>query len=96
MEIPEFESNEPFEWEPPKEHGLNNSEHIIPNYYNSGTNLITLDYFSIIKDDIRNMRPLNIQQMEYITTQISDDKKNELFDIFNQCLTTINDVFNTL
>lgn len=84
------------DWKPPEEHGLNNNQYIIPVYYhNSRTNSITMDYYEMIKDDIRNMRTLNKHQLEYIKT-LYDDKKNELFDIFNSCIVTINNVLNTM
>jgi hypothetical protein len=54
-----------------------------------------MDYYAMIKDDIRNMRALNENKLEYIKN-ICDDKKNELFDIFNDCIVTINDVLNTM
>lgn len=98
LKIPEFKSNDDTlpVWKPPEEHGLNNSQYIIPVYYNnSRTNSITMDYYAMIKDDIRNMRTLNKHQLEYIKN-LCDDKKNELFDIFNDCIVTINDVLNTI
>jgi len=92
LDIPEIVIDEPNTWEPPKEHGLRNSIRIIPDYYNHPkTDYFNLDYFEIIKDDVRNMRILNIYQMKYIAT-LSSDEKNELFEIFNQCLHTINEV----
>jgi hypothetical protein len=92
--IPDNDNKNPV-WKPPEEHGLNNSQYIIPNYYhNSRTNSITMDY-AMIKDDIRNMRSLNENKLEYIKN-LCHDKKNELFDIFNDCIVTINDVLNTI
>ncbi len=98
LNIPEFipDDDDTFDWKPPEEHGLNNSQYIIPNYYyNSRTNSITMDYYTMIKDDIRNMRPLNDNQLEYVKN-LCDDKKNELFDIYNQCIDTINDLLHTM
>lgn len=92
LEIKEMENDEPTTWEPPKENGLRNSISIIPPYYNHPrTDYFNLDYFEIIKDDIRNMRILNNYQMEYMK-QLSHDEKNELFELFIKCLRTINDI----
>ena len=76
------------DYEPPKEHGLSNCNVIIPSYYNLHKNpskITQLDYFEIIKDDIRNYRALNEYQLKYIK-ELSHECKNELFDIFNQSL----------
>jgi hypothetical protein len=96
LEIPEMKHDELSTWEPPKENGLRNSISIIPGYYNHyqtdyQTDYFNLDYFEIIKDDIRNMRTLNKYQIDYIKN-LSSDQKNELIEIFNQCLYTINDL----
>jgi hypothetical protein len=48
---------------------LENSDVIIPSYYEihkHPSKIFNLDYFEIIKDDIRNYRELNKYQMEYI------------------------------
>lgn len=95
LDIPEMKYDDPNVWVPPKEYGLRNSIYIIPDYYNnSNTNYFNLNYFEIIKDDIRNMRVLNNYQMEYIK-QLSHNEKNELFELFNQCLVTVNDIVLT-
>jgi hypothetical protein len=74
LEISKIEKDESNTWEAPKEYGLRNSP-IIPCYYiNHRINLFDLDYFEMIKDDIRNMRILNTYQMKYIRN-LSDDKK---------------------
>jgi hypothetical protein len=92
LEIPEMKHDESYTWEPPKENGLRNSISIIPGYYNHPqTDYFNLDYFEIIKDDIRNMRTLNKYQIDYIKN-LSSDQKNELIEIFNHCLYTINDL----
>lgn len=73
-------------YEPPKEHGLTNSECIIPSYYKKNkNNILVVDYYEIIKDDIRNFRPLNKYQLEYIMN-LEDKYKNELINIFNNSL----------
>jgi len=82
------------EYEVPKEHGLLNSDIIIPSYYHLHTHpskIFNLDYFTIIKDDIRNFRVLNEYQLKYIK-ELSHEDKNELFDIFNNCIKTFNNI----
>jgi hypothetical protein len=92
LNIPEIKHDEPCRWEPPKENGLRNSISIIPGYYNHARiDYFNLNYFEIIKDDIRNMRTLNNYQMDYIK-QLSSHEKNELIEIFNQCLSAINEL----
>jgi hypothetical protein len=81
---------------PPEKPGLQNSRVIIPSYYKLHSNpqkMFTLDYYEIIKDDIRNMRELSDLQIEYIK-KLSHEDKNELFDIFNKCLKCINESFD--
>ena len=73
---------------PPDKHGLSNSDVIIPAYYNLHKNpskILDLDFFEIIKDDIKNLRPLNKYQLKYIK-EIKDEYKYELIEIFNECL----------
>jgi hypothetical protein len=50
-----------------------------------------MDYYDIIKDDIRNYRPLNKYQMEYILG-IQDEYKNELLILFNKCINAFTDL----
>ena len=86
--------NEDFSWEPPSTHGLQNCDYIIPPYYKYHTNIkkiFDIDYFDIIKDDIRNFRKLNKYQLKYIK-ELSHEYKDELFDIYNECIHTINDI----
>ena len=92
LDVPPLKYDENFEWEPPKEHGLSNCEYIIPSYYKKqDNNILDMDYYDIIKDDIRNYRPLNKYQMEYILG-IQDEYKNELLILFNKCMNTFTDV----
>lgn len=83
---------EKIDYEPPKIYGLINSEPIIsPNYnlHKDPLKIFDIDYFNIIKDDIRNCKSLNKYQLDYIK-QLSHEKKNELFDIFNICIDILN------
>ena len=94
LKIPEFNYNKNFNWCPPKIHGLNNSNYIIPTYYIYRKNpykilLYNLDYFEIIKDDIRNFRKLNTYQLKYIQEQLDHHFKNELLTIYDDCLNTL-------
>ena len=67
------------EWKPPENAGLNNCNVIIPNYYfNTYDKAIDIEYITIIKDDIRNMRTLNFYQLEYIKTLPHEEKINYL------------------
>jgi hypothetical protein len=93
LEVPPFNYDEKFHWEPPTEHGLSNCEYIIPSYYkkHNNNNILHMDYYDIIKDDIRNYRPLNTYQMEYILG-IQDEYKNELLILFNKCINAISDL----
>ena len=90
--LPEIQCDETQNYEPPKEPGLTNCDAIIPAYYQLDkhpSKIFDIDYYEIIKDDIRNYRTLNRYQMEYIK-QLSHEHKNELFDIFNLCINTFN------
>jgi hypothetical protein len=82
--FPELIYNEPSDWKPPINYGLENCNVIIPSYYKfhkNPTQIVEIDYYFIIKDDIRNLRPLNEYQLKYIKN-LSHEYKNELFDIF--------------
>jgi hypothetical protein len=90
LNLPET-AYEKSEYIPPPTHGMENSDVIIPAYYNlhkNTENALHVDYYTMIKDDIRNYRPLNKYQLEYIKN-LDHDQKNELFDIYNECINTI-------
>lgn len=78
---------------PPEKHGLSNSFCIIPSYYQKNGCLTHIDFFEIIKDDIRNFRPLNKYQLEYIKQMNSEDKM-VLIELFNQSLKLVNDLLD--
>ena len=42
----------------------------------------SIDFYSVIKDDMRNFRPLNKFQLEYVNA-LSHNEKNELLAIYN-------------
>lgn len=84
LKLPEIHYDYMGEYTPPKEPGLSNSDAIIPQYYctkKNLTKLLDVDYFNIIKDDIRNYRVLNKHKLQYIKN-LPNDCKDELFDIY--------------
>jgi hypothetical protein len=89
------EKNNEIDWNAPSKSGLENSEPIIPTYYVKSilkkNNILDIDYYSIIKDDIRNYRPLNKYQLEYVKN-LNHKQKNELFDIYNNCIEILNEI----
>ena len=79
------------DWKPPKTHGLSNSFIIIPQYYNkSGEKILSVDYYNMVLDDIRNFRKLNEYQLEYIK-QLDDESKQNIFVEFNKLFDVIKD-----
>ena len=76
-------------WVQPEKHGLENSPRIIPDYYmgtNMRNNVLTIDYHYMILDDIRNLRPLNKTQLEYIENNLNETQKHEIIVEFNQII----------
>lgn len=83
----------PNDWTPPIEYGLKNSDKIIPQYYfNKYQSVFQINYYNMIIDDIRNMRTLNKNQLEYIK-RLNNDKKQKLFEEFNNVLVVINQIY---
>jgi len=93
LEIPHFTPDISEKWNPPRTYGLDNCNVIIENRANKD-NLLDVDYFEIIKDDIRNLRPLNEFKMEYIM-KMEDEYKNELLSIFNNCIKLVVEILHT-
>jgi hypothetical protein len=65
---------------------LDNADVIIPSYYEihkHPSKIFNIDFFEIIKDDIRNYRELNKYQLEYIK-EIKDEYKYEIIVLFNE------------
>jgi hypothetical protein len=94
LSLPEMVLDESFISEPPSEYGLSNSDVIIPSYYHldkDPSKILSIDYFNIIKDDIKNYRALNKYQIEY-TKDLSHEYKNELIEIFNECIIAFNEL----
>jgi hypothetical protein len=46
-----------------------------------------MDTLTTIKHDIRNMRTLNKQQINFIKYSISNNDKNDIIELFNHCIT---------
>lgn len=90
----ETNQEDPFVWEPPKQNGLTNCDYIIPKYYHETTNyqkILDIDYYEMIKDDIKNYRKLNKYQLNYIK-DLSNEQKLELITIFNECIGAVQDI----
>lgn len=87
FDLPEMIFDETDIDEPPKEHGLSNADVIIPAYYyhKHPSKIFDIDFYKIIKDDIKNCRPLNKYQLEYIK-EIKEEYKYELIENLNECL----------
>ena len=65
---------------------MDNADVIIPSYYEihkHPSKIFNIDFFEIIKDDIRNYRELNKYQLEYIK-EIKDEYKYEIIVLFNE------------
>jgi hypothetical protein len=79
-----LESEKPYI--PPKTHGLENSIPIIPIYYQKkNKSFLSVNFFEIIKDDIRNMRKLNEYQLKYIE-DLNHSDKIEVINLLNNSL----------
>jgi hypothetical protein len=52
---------------------------------NNVINNINVNKLIIIKYDIRNMKNLNKEQIDYIKMNCSDNDKNEIIELFNDC-----------
>lgn len=82
-------------WEPPSEAGLGNSNVILPKYYFSGSlqKVFQMDYLEVIIDDIRNVRPLNSYQLQYIAEKCSEKEKQRIIVEFNSVFEAYGSVF---
>jgi hypothetical protein len=91
LKLPELDFDVMGTYDPPSEHGLINSNVIIPSYYKlheDPSKIFNKNYYDMIKDDIRNYRTLNEYQLKYIK-DLDHEDKNELFDIFNECIKVV-------
>jgi hypothetical protein len=69
----------------PEVHGLRNSFKIIPSYYMKNENLLHIDFYEVIMDDIRNNRELNENQIKYIEESCNENQKLEIIKLYNKC-----------
>jgi len=92
------------EFKPPSKSGLSNSEPIIPSYYIQkfkgilyGKEIeyeyINIDYLTIIKDDIRNFRKLNVYQIDYIKKYCNNETKNDIIDEILKSNESLREIF---
>jgi hypothetical protein len=78
----------------PEIYGLQNSFEIIPKYYQKkNKSYISIDFYEIIKDDIRNMRKLNEYQIKYIS-KLDHDDKMEIINLLNNSLDSVLSLIN--
>lgn len=87
------------EWHAPSKSGLMNSDVILPSYYQSrnSSKIIDIEYFEVIKDDVRNFRKLNKYQTDYVFNDLDETLKNELMKILldvNNNLIELHDPMN--
>jgi hypothetical protein len=73
-------------WIPPTQHGIEHTPRIIPEYYLKTNmnkyNVLVIDYYYMIQDDIRNLRPLNAYQLKYLK-RVSENDKMTIIKEFN-------------
>lgn len=92
-------------WVPPNTYGLQNSKRIIPDYYftnHSYNKIFDIDYYHIILDDIRNMRPLNEYQIDFIKELHDRDKMkiikelNNVMDFYSKYISICDNEVNSM
>ena len=74
--------------QPPTQHGLENSEMIIPSYYKLHENpskIANFDYYNVIQDDLRNCRHLNDCELLYVK-KLKDEYKDEIITLMNEII----------
>jgi len=92
---PEEHSTEP-SWKAPAFHGLENSPRIIPEYYmttNLKNGILKIDYYEMIIDDIRNLRPLSPYQMKYIRKKLTPHEYYNIIHEYNKVMYFYIDVY---
>ena len=90
-----FHSTEP-SWKAPACHGLENSPRIIPEYYmttNLKNGILKIDYYEMIIDDIRNLRPLSPYQMKYIRKNLTPHEYYNIIHEYNKVMYFYIDVY---
>ena len=83
-------------WVPPNIYGLENSERIVPTYYIPSNmnrqNVLRIDYHFMVLDDIRNLRPLNIHQLNYINNNLNESEKQKIIEEFNNVIKSYGEI----
>jgi len=91
-------SSEPEKWVPPDKHGLENSDRIIPIFYipsnMTKNNILRVDYHYMILDDIRNVRPLNEYQLNYIKNYLQESEKHSIIEEFNNVILSYGEILS--
>jgi hypothetical protein len=86
MEHKDFAPHQQSEWTPPNMHGLRNSYPILQRFYiDKMRNGNPIDYFEILKDDIRNNRPLTNSQLEYVK-KLHPEEMFQVVEIMNEVI----------
>ena len=62
----------------------------IPEYYKP-VRQASIDYLTIILDDIRNYRKLNKLKISYIS-KLSPENKQTIIETYNECMTMVEDI----
>jgi len=93
MNEPEHEHEK---WIPPNIHGIGNSERIIPIHYTpsntSKNHVLRIDYHFMVLDDIRNLRPLNVHQLNYIKDNLNESEKQKIIEEFNNIIKSYGEI----
>lgn len=78
------------DWEPPKTHGLSNSERIIPEHYiNNIEDFKKKKIKDLIIDDVRNFRKLDSRKLNYIKYFSTNDEKIEIITEYDKAIESI-------
>jgi hypothetical protein len=81
-----IEEQKEIDWKPPLKSGLDNSKEIVSSMYLKHNFLSNeIDYFTVIKDDIRSYKTLTKQQIEYIK-HLNNEDKFEVIQIYNKLI----------
>jgi len=84
------------DWKPPSNYGLSNSERIIPqHYFERNQKSMDIDMFYELTKDIRNLKPLNHVQLNFIKT-LPKEKVMEIIELYNLCLQNMEEFLNRL
>jgi len=74
---------------------MENKEYECPKYYKSNRLFPSgsIDYLTIILDDIRNYRVLNKFQLSYIS-KLSPEHNQTIIETYNECMKSVCDIIN--